>query len=316
MSSILPFEGTVNRAGYKWVPDTRRENHYAPWVSKDDPKIALVNAGDFSPLDEANYDINHPTVDDAALFRNFARLEKTPDAILEFASKYGNLRYPAASFAEWKAEICTMQCLIELWDAAGEGRTEHLAKHFKSVGRGVFEHEYGHALLFYKGHSMLPDGIVKGAGLLSPISNVEGATITAAAQSVVLAAVNLRMTADEPFVGFVDSAVRGVPFPQNVQLGILPSSLIGSLWYQFADAISGQKQYRQCEACHRYMELAPEVNRADRRYCSDACRSKALRRRQKLSRQMRDSGKSLREIAKATGSDVATIKQWLSQKEK
>jgi len=61
------------------------------------------------------------------------------------------------------------------------------------------------------------------------------------------------------------------------------------------------------------MEMSPDVNRADRRYCSDACRSRAMRRRQKQAAEMRASGKKLREIAKATGSDRATIKKWLGE---
>jgi hypothetical protein len=42
-------------------------------------------------------------------------------------------------------------------------------------------------------------------------------------------------------------------------------------------------------------------------------RSRALRRRQKQATEMRASGKSLREIAKATGSDMTTIKKWLGE---
>jgi hypothetical protein len=63
------------------------------------------------------------------------------------------------------------------------------------------------------------------------------------------------------------------------------------------------------------MEMSPDVNRADRRYCSDACRSRALRSRQKQAAEMRAAGKTLREIAKVTGSDIDIIKKWLATQE-
>ena len=98
-----------------------------------------------------------------------------------------------------------------------------------------------------------------------------------AAQSYVVYAINNRLAA----LG----AQTMLDWPDgNYQLVTRPNNLLGALWFQFASSISGQKSYRACEVCGRAMEMSPDVNRADRRYCSDACRSRALRRRQKTSR--------------------------------
>jgi hypothetical protein len=59
----------------------------------------------------------------------------------------------------------------------------------------------------------------------------------------------------------------------------VPNCLYGAAWRQLAEAILGNRQYRQCQQCPRWFVLAPDVGRADKRYCSDACRAAAYRRR-------------------------------------
>jgi hypothetical protein len=109
----------------------------------------------------------------------------------------------------------------------------------------------------------------------------------------------------------VRSELERVDVPTRIK--IAPKHLLGALWLQFALSISERKKYQRCEACGTCLELAPDVARADKRYCDNACRNRALRRRQKQATEMRASGKTLREIAKATGSDMPTIKKWLGE---
>ena len=89
----------------------------------------------------------------------------------------------------------------------------------------------------------------------------------------------------------------------------------GALWLQFAESIGSDKQYRQCETVRNTWSCRQNVNRADQRYCSDACRARHSAVG-KNSHNRCGIGKTLREIAKATGSDMQTIKQWLKPKGK
>src|SRR4029079_8210186 len=61
----------------------------------------------------------HLTANDGALFRNFASLEPTREAILGFANSYGMLweSEVGVPFAEWEYEIKMMRFLVEIWDA-------------------------------------------------------------------------------------------------------------------------------------------------------------------------------------------------------
>jgi hypothetical protein len=93
-------------------------------------------------------------------------------------------------------------------------------------------------------------------------------------------------------------------------------SLLDAMKLQLVISIAEHKRYRTCEQCQKPFEVTPRVNRADRIYCSDNCRVKAYQRRRKQAIELRSTGRTLRDIAKATGSDVQTIKQWLQPKEK
>ncbi|MCL4793501.1 MAG: hypothetical protein KJZ84_03005 [Bryobacteraceae bacterium] len=66
---------------------------------------------------------------------------------------------------------------------------------------------------------------------------------------------------------------------QRLSLHDVPRHLWGHMLYQFARAVDGEKQYRQCAECSRWFEVgAPGASRRDRIYCSGACRARVFRR--------------------------------------
>jgi hypothetical protein len=100
-----------------------------------------------------------------------------------------------------------------------------------------------------------------------------------------------------------------------------PRNLLGAIWLQFGEAVSGNKKYRTCKECQRWFEVSFPTekskdpvrrSRADQLYCSTACRSKAYRGRQEQARRMHAEGKAPREIANALGSDLDAVKKWIS----
>jgi len=70
------------------------------------------------------------------------------------------------------------------------------------------------------------------------------------------------------------SVRRNRPF--RLALFFVPENLLGLMWLQLAQAINGNKQYRQCVACKTWMLISPETegHRASRFTCSNACRMK------------------------------------------
>jgi hypothetical protein len=84
------------------------------------------------------------------------------------------------------------------------------------------------------------------------------------------------------------------PATRRFRLGLEPFSLIGALWLETATALSEQKRFRRCKArgCEKFIELSTDARtgrRADAKYCSDACKSKAHRQRLAARRRRRRS---------------------------
>ncbi len=64
-------------------------------------------------------------------------------------------------------------------------------------------------------------------------------------------------------------------------LALCPKDLLQALWLQFALAVEARLQYEKCNlpGCDNWFESGTDTSHSNKRYCSDACRSKAWRRR-------------------------------------
>ncbi len=320
MPALLTFECPVSTAGYHWVPadqwnlvDGQRFDNFSqprwlvrePWnpLGKKTPRLLLRPKGEFG----RGYRTVRPIVEDSGLYRNFAALEPSPEQIVQFADCYGTLweTMVGEPFHEWEFEIRTMRFLTEVWDAAETRRTGVIAKHFRTDTSGRVSYPFAKTIMDYEPFGSLSRPAALRASDYAVAA--KGAPLPVA-RSFVIQAVNRRLNAS-------GARIELDRFDVPYRLTIQPSNLLGALWLQFALSISERRTYQQCEACGRYMELSPDVNRADRRYCDNACRNRALRRRQKKVREMRKAGRPLREIAKTTRSDIETIKRWLITQE-
>ncbi|TMA34658.1 MAG: hypothetical protein E6J87_06215 [Deltaproteobacteria bacterium] len=75
----------------------------------------------------------------------------------------------------------------------------------------------------------------------------------------------------------------------------------------------GGRAYRRCEQCRGWFVLSPEINRADREYCSDRCRHKAYRDRRQRARELQARGMTPAQIARELASDTRTVRGWLGE---
>ena len=99
------------------------------------------------------------------------------------------------------------------------------------------------------------------------------------------------------------------------RLHLVPTSLLGALWLQFAQAITGNKDYRRCARCNTWFELSPEASRTNKLYCSDACKMKSYRDRQAEARRLHGQGLEPKKIAKKIGSELDTVSGWIEPKQ-
>src|SRR5262245_21694274 len=268
-----------------------------------------------------------------ALFREFAAVTPTQEGILLFANEFGNLREQpllrdpegardsswsvgGETYAVWRREIFDMRHVVTLWDMVQRGDVDGLSRQI----RWDKDERWGKDLVLFDSHPELkpkrkpkpPDErarklIAFGGGIPESWRHASGQ------EHFVGPAIDyIQQVTNRDLEGGVSPKLDGGARGGHPTLRYVPNSLSGALWLQVAEAISGKKIYRICEVCGRAFEVRPETTRSDRVYCRAACRTRAYRTRQDKARQMYAAGKTLRAIAKELGSDIETVKKWVT----
>ena len=111
----------------------------------------------------------------------------------------------------------------------------------------------------------------------------------------------------------VPTATAWDPDRQRPTLQLVAPTLLAAVWLQLADAVSNDRTFNRCRTCGKWFEVAPEVARSHRRFCSNACKTKAHRNKQDRARQLFTVEKmTFEEIADELDSDVATVRRWIT----
>jgi hypothetical protein len=118
---------------------------------------------------------------------------------------------------------------------------------------------------------------------------------------------NLRGAAGPVGVGMRWDSRRGHP-----ALSYRCPTLLSAVWLQFATAVNENVGHGRCRECGTWFVVAPNAARSSRMFCSTGCRSKAYRERQERARQLHAAKKSFAAIAAELGSDVATVRKWIT----
>ena len=293
MKSHNAFELTwgVQIAGYRWNrledEDDRHRHHH----------MLVPGAGGIR--------YTEPLGENAGLFRDFAALEPTSEGILRFAHRYGELglRSDPEDFEfleQWVELIREMRELTTLWDSIEKGDLETLGQsiRWQSDGSAVEIHvPDGQGKSTWK--SMPADGLLE----LLP-RNLHREDLIGPARIYLKKRLNLRLSGRFT-VKLVEDSPDG-----SLGIAIIPDSLIAGIWLQFAQAIEGNKQFRQCQVCGRWFELSSRAKRATAKFCSDGCRFKAYRQRKTRATELAEEGVPPTEIAVSLDTTVAQVRKW------
>jgi hypothetical protein len=330
---LLQFSQFVPAAGFRWI-EARPIIRGLKVRRRSDWFLIRTSGGWLEHRRGSTYD---PIRTETGLFRNLADLEPNQDAILAFANRYGDLGEndwglpldyrrtrvkapPDTSldeirlrrtmpesilpvlkqlendggvvgdpFSIWRSDIREMKDCVELLDLIETKKSSAIAKRFRISGTAAR----------YLGPTAHGPIIVQVSHAL------QGATAIESALAVLHARIKRRLTRRlTPRLTYDEKTGRS-------DLGFAPERLRDVVWLQLAEAMCYNRRYRSCEVCAKWYEVAPDVARTSRMYCSTACKLKAYRLRQKTARELRRSGKSLREIAKHVSAEMETIKGWV-----
>jgi hypothetical protein len=257
---VVRFCGFVSRCvdGYAWEP---RGGGLSPKGGEREAKNLLLQ-----PKSNNIENYFDAFEFEPALFRIFANLAPTPEAILGFANRYGDLavfdddpQRRSDSLWTWREEIAKFRQLLVTADQlqARPASGRHQLKQAQDIAKFI------EPLLF-------------------------------------------------------SGPVFMIPAVQNGSIDLVANvfSLKDVLNIQLVLAIVERKTYRNCDQCEKPFELTPQINRADRIFCSDNCRVKAYQRRRKQAIAMRAKGTALREIAKLLDTGLPTVKRWVGEAKK
>lgn len=65
----------------------------------------------------------------------------------------------------------------------------------------------------------------------------------------------------------------------TISMVLVPRSLTSAIWLQFAQAITENYGFGQCDECLTWFEIAPGKGRPEKKFCSNACSMRAYRKR-------------------------------------
>jgi len=327
MSSFIEFYWKVPEAGFEWIST---KGFPSKEMAAGVEGVYLVDRMQYGVAGTVR---NYPAFQETGLFRRFAATEPTKEGALEFANAYGFLggalsvpvqlatgKEPNQYFVGqgetlegWGAEIVAMRHLIALWEVARAGDAEALAEFIRWKGKSVPGSEpWPRTEVFYRGprsrfEKMETFPIASEAANPEVLGRFQTGDVVQPAWYALQRIVNRKLAQH----GAVPKMLWHIDRRKSeLEMRFVPQSLIGALWLQFAHGITGNNEYRQCEQCGRWFEVAAEV-RQDGKFCQGSCRSRAYRARQAEARKLHAAGTTFAEIAKRLNSDTKTVRGWV-----
>jgi hypothetical protein len=286
--------------------------------------------------------VGNPFEQHTGLFRYFAQLSDTREAMLGFANEFGSLGIPrelgppeertgdvqatsGETWKDWVLSITKMRRAVEIWDLVVAANRSGLAKfiHWQDEVRDDAHQVTKFACWIYDTHAHLPRGVSQPARHAVPFPGRRSEVIEPFGD--LFKPGDILTPAAFLVQRWINDHLEGRVSPRlvfNTDLGkrvvqIVPKNLLAGMWLQFARAVEDNTQFRSCRECCRW--FAQSHKQADRRtvrreFCSDPCKSKNYRRRKEATLRLKAEGKSVNVIASTLETDVETIKKWVGRR--
>jgi hypothetical protein len=260
----------------------------------------------------------------SGLFMTFAKMEPTTAGVLRFARHYGHLGLKAPylgstttgrdvygePFRGWEFEIGWMRVAVEAWELLRAQNEKELAKRVTSSKGSVR-------------YNPLPDRSPRDRAVWEAPTEfrLEESRMNTTPQDLV--SIMDQPTPQRVTRAFIQNLIRtrlrdcpldvlGDEGYNALSVQIVPRTLLAAMWAQFAIAVAGNPEFKQCSMCTNWFQVARGARRQQSVYCSDACKTRATRERRKRAIELARRGMNHRSIAKAVGSRVETVKGWVA----
>lgn len=307
---LSDFRWVVPKHGFRWVTGRYVNSPHPDLPLHPEDRFMVPEEVDGPFIRRKNY---FPLSDEPGLFKIFAtEVEPTEESVLHFANKYGGLggKTESVIFLEsnelgesklssgecllaWRADLSRMRRLVALWDWIRKNDRVALSRHIRWRGDNSVEYD-SHPDDEFDSRDV-PERIVIASTTDRPevFEQFVRYDCVEPAHWHLQSAINRHLESEGVFARLLwDSKMSGL------RLHIVPSSLSACLWLQFAQAVEGNKEYRQCVSCLRWMQVGgSKASRKDKRHCSPTCRARANRKKEEAVMKSPVDGGQLKKVA-------------------
>jgi hypothetical protein len=313
------FEWAVPTKGFRWhARFTKAEVRDLEKKGISVGPAGVTNAPPFLFPQSKNVQVTRPLEDHPLLFREFATLAETPEAILAFASQHGSLAlspgrprninelefWSIHSIESWTDSICQMRTVLELWTAYDQKESEKLADMIKlrdGKVRGLDESVLS-ALGYKKSGQWIKRRNQQGRVRKSP-SGLAQIALELVEEIVNDQSVRTSLQFRRPLSG------------AKFDLALAPRTLLDALWFQVSELLVGTTVGIECPGCGEKRVIQARASKGpDRLHCNNACRQRAQRLRNKA-RDLKAKRVSIKVIANELERAPGVIKKWLALEE-
>jgi hypothetical protein len=278
--------------------------------------------------DATLFDLGSGSFRDRDLFRQFAKVEPTPEGVRSFLEAHADLckeaevemfvalPYDHRSIGPEEAvfrELLQLRRWIDLWDMIQNDDRDGLARY---ITPRSFPQKNGDGLrhvLYYRspppGEPLHPHDVttlVTIANFDPKATRTKTTDLRPAARAILMGVISAKL--EQGFNGQVSESPGKIG---KMELHMAPRQRLVGLWFQFADEVTGNFTPDKCFICDKW--LRPTKHR-DRIYCGDNCKVQACKLRKKA-RAMQEQGKSTQAIAEKLKISEEKVERLLATEE-
>ncbi len=228
-----------------------------------------------------------------------------------FFPKKEDVKFPD----DWRDQVEDLRQCVRLWDLVRAGDNSGLARYIRwqvDAARGLSVHFDSHPDL-EPGKSPSPPDRRVTAVIASADADCELLESLKPGDVRAPALLHIEATVNRHLVGLVQPRLLCIPQKETVSLHMVPLTLIGGMWLQFAQAVAENKDYARCRECGGWFEVSLPGARRTRVYCSDGCKVKAYQGRKDRAVRLKAEGWKVKEIAEELGTSKDIVKRWLGK---
>jgi len=301
---VVRFRWDVPNKGYVWLEDAStllRLDAEKGMITSDPDMYLIIN-----PKSELvrRYD---PLSMDPPLWSRFVCLDPDPISINGFVNEYGWLgigkwiippgektkkEMPTGEdLRTWKKEIETFKQAHQVWEWMEKKEAGKLGQVIIwKTSSVIYQHDdRGWFLIASKGKYPEIFNTWKRGSLYAP------------AKFYLLQIVNEKLKKAHPRL-LLDK--KG-----NLKEYIYPSNLLTSMWYEFSQALSGQRKLRRCEICGEYMDVTDSrSNKKQHKWCGNNERYFRMK-----ARSFYEQGMNFEEVAQKVNKPLGWVKDLLEE---